>query len=118
MRPLEISLLLSIALILGWYLLARTSPSHLRVLPVFSLFLLVGQVALEGQRWQMWPAYLVSIWLFVYFIRPHPLVPGRWMILSSLVLLIAAGTIATLLPVFKLPTPTWSRGRRSGHVAT
>ncbi len=83
-----------------------TSPSHVRVLLVFSLFLLVGQVALEGQRWQMWPAYLVSIWLFVYFIRPHPLVPGRWMILSSLVLLIAAGTIATLLPVFKLPIPT------------
>jgi len=106
MRPLEISLLLSIALILGWYLLAQTSPSHLRVFPVFSLFLLVGQVALEGQRWQMWPAYLVSIWLFVHFIRPHPLVPGRWMILSGLVLLIAAGTIATLLPVFKLPIPT------------
>ena len=106
MRPLEISLLLSIALILGWYLLAQTSPSHLRVLPVFSLFLLVGQVALEGQRWQMWPAYLVSIWLFVYVMRPYPSVPGRWMILSSLVLLIAAGTIATLLPVFKLPIPT------------
>jgi len=73
---------------------------------LFILVLLVGQVALEGQRWQMWPAYLVIVWLSAYLMRPCPPVPGRWMVVVNLVLLIAAGTIATLLPVFKLPKPT------------
>jgi predicted dienelactone hydrolase len=106
MRVLEIALLLSIIPVLGWHLLTRNPPSWLRITPALSLLLLIVHVMLEGQRWQMWPAYIVTIWLFLACSWHRLPSPGTWTATFGLGFVFCAAAAGTLLPVFEFPAPT------------
>jgi dienelactone hydrolase len=68
----------------------------------------VIQVAFEGVRWQLAPAYFVTLYLFFVWSRPvdTPLVPGRWPAVVGIGLYGAAAALCLALPVFELPVPT------------
>ena len=130
MRPLEI--LVSLANLLVFFALAIPLPLTLRWLryatPI-ALFLAGLHVAVEGPRWQMVPAYILTIifcliWLFG-LVLPNSLHVNRRIaglsvglgVLGMLVSLI----LPIVLPVFHFPTPTGPYGigtttyTRHGH---
>ena len=53
--------------IVAWSLSGRPAPTAVRLWPVVVAVLMVLQVAREGQRWQMWPAYLVVVGFLLAF---------------------------------------------------
>jgi predicted dienelactone hydrolase len=106
MRVLEVALLLSIIPVLGWYVLTRNPPSWLRFVPALSLLLLVVHAMVEGQRWQMWPAYIVAIWLFLACSWHRIPSPGIWTSMFGFSFVLCAAAAATVLPVFDFPAPT------------
>jgi hypothetical protein len=62
MRPFEIFFVSALALILVTAFIPRSKrPGWLRFLPALPLFLLLLQVFVEGPRWQMVPAYVLSV---------------------------------------------------------
>jgi predicted dienelactone hydrolase len=106
MRVLEVALLLSLIPVLGWYALTRNHPAWLSFAPALSLLILVVHVILEGQRWQMWPAYIVTIWLVLASSWQRLPVPNFWAAMFGCGLVLCAGAAATVLPVFAFPVPT------------
>ncbi|CAN5139999.1 carboxylic ester hydrolase [soil metagenome] len=108
MRPLEIAYLLLNLPLVSWCVLNLSIPWWGRILPVLSLVVLAVSVVVEGSRWTLLPALAVTCWLFYACTWPRLAQPGRWSGLSMLGLLLVAGLLANLLPVFKLPTPTGS----------
>ncbi len=69
---------------------------------------MVLQIAVEGARWPLGPAYLATAWLFLACVWPRALLPtaGRWTAVCGIGLLAAAAVAGTVLPVFQLPQPT------------
>jgi predicted dienelactone hydrolase len=106
MRPLEITLLLLSILVLTWCLAARGRPAWVRALASVALVIMVIQIVVEGRRWQMWPGYLVTVWLFLALICKRVTRPGFWTSLAGMGGSTVSAAMCTVLPVFEFPTPT------------
>ncbi len=109
MRPLEIALCVANAPLLVWCLWGRALPAWARVGPAVVFLLLVLQIALEGARWPLGPAYLVTFYLLFFacvWPRVPILGPSRWTAVCGIGLLAAAAVMGSVLPVFQLPEPT------------
>ena len=109
MRPLEIA----VAVVLLPYVLHLLSPSQgdslvFSLLPLIAALLVVCQVVVEGYRWQMVPAYCLTIVIVAYectrwfWVFRAPYYAGA----AALLFEFAAIALGTALPIFKLPTPT------------
>jgi hypothetical protein len=109
MRPLEVAaaiMLLPNALnLLSPF---RDQSALFAMLPFVVALLIAWHLKMEGYRWQMIPAYCLSI-LFVAYEC------GRWLWafrapyaagIAAVLLDLGAVILGTVLPVFKLPTPT------------
>ena len=83
-------------------------PAWARVAPAVVFLLMVLQIAVEGARWPLGPAYLATAWLFLACVWPRAPLPtaGRWTAVCGIGLLAAAAVAGTVLPVFQLPQPT------------
>lgn len=114
MRPLELSLvglvLLLISAALGhWRPLAR--PGVRRLFALLVTVTATGQIALEGYRWQMAPAYVLTaallLWLFLpTLLHPSPSATGRRLLVGlSLLAWLVAAALPILLPVPRVPAP-------------
>jgi hypothetical protein len=106
MRSLEIALLFANLPLLAWCLWRRPRSAWPRMLATIALMVLALQVAVEGARWPLGPAYLLTISLFLWCWWPRRSAPGRWTAIAGIGLLVAAAAMATVLPVFDLPMPT------------
>jgi predicted dienelactone hydrolase len=108
MRKIEISLLTINALALLVFLGIRGRvpfvASHL--LPPLAVVVALTQLAIEGYRWQMVPAYLVSAGsLFSMAMGGSGLI-GPWSFMISVGLELSSLALGTVFPVFALPKPT------------
>jgi dienelactone hydrolase len=106
MRPIEIAYVLLNVPLLGWCLLNKTAPMWTRVVPAVTLIFLVVNVALAGARWSMAPAFVTTVWLFTAFTWPRSIEAGPWSGIAMAGMLVTAGALSTVLPVFDLPRPT------------
>jgi pimeloyl-ACP methyl ester carboxylesterase len=106
MRPLEIVFLLANVPLLTWCLFGRDLPPWARALPVGAALLVLLQVAVEGARWHLAPAYAVTLGVFFACAWPRGVGLGPLAAVLCLGLLGVSAAVATLLPVFRLPTPT------------
>ena len=117
MRPLEV--LLSIANLVTFLGLVVPRPGGWRRMTYaapLSVLIAVLQVAAEGARWQMWPAYALSVlFLGVWFVRQRPrvdverrrstLATALGATLGALVLALSVA-LPLLIPIFHFPRPT------------
>lgn len=112
MRTLELILLLLPIPYLLWPLVARSRPRWLQLLPFAAVALLALHLIIEGYRWQMVPAYLLTAVIFLHALfrqlRP-PRPDGRriWGIVGGILGVLFLGVAAFLpwlLPVPNLPT--------------
>ena len=119
MRSLEallssVNLLAFLALLLPWHL----RPKWMRYAAPAAIYAASAQLLVEGPRWQMVPAYALSlvfllIWLVEQF-RPHPstrrptlsLAAFRAVAMLGLAALAVSFALPLLVPVFRLPPPT------------
>ncbi|MBP7687850.1 MAG: dienelactone hydrolase family protein [Thermoflexales bacterium] len=108
MRPLEILFLLPNLLRFGWWLLvANRRPRWLNWLPGLAALLMLAQVLIEGYRWQLVPAYGLTVLVLALTLlrqaRPRPtsrrITTIALGVLGSLLLIIVA------LPPLLLPIP-------------
>jgi dienelactone hydrolase len=106
MRPLEITLLLVNIPVLSWCLSASGRPSWARVMVSVALLIMAVQIAVEGRRWQFYPAYVVTVWLFLALPWTQMARPGLWTSLAGLTGLIISAAFCTVLPAFQFPAPT------------
>src|SRR5579859_2152223 len=116
MRPLEISLLLvNLPILLSGLIARKRPPTLLLALPLVGIAIFACHYFIEGWRWQMAPAYLVTLFLFflsvVFFVRPsQPNSSLRpFAMLGSLLGLATLGfanLLSVVLPVFRFPEPT------------
>lgn len=127
MRIFEVLLIGVNLLALLWPLLSGRMRRQGMILVPSGIFLLLNaHIAIEGYRWQMLPAYLSSVVVFVggllgfWFFRPVPGARRRWIlaVLGSCLglLLLSAATVASaLVPVFEFPRHQgpYPVGRRS-----
>ena len=116
MRSLEVLLILVNLMALLWPLLSgKIRRQWLVFVPGVSFLLLFAHIASEGYRWQMLPAYLSSVIVFVggllgfWWFRPLPGGRRRWVlaVLSSslgLLLLSLATLASSLVPIFNFPS--------------
>jgi predicted dienelactone hydrolase len=109
MRPLEIAV--TVALLP--YVLHLLSPSRgesvvFSLLAFIAALLAICHVVVEGYRWQMFPAYCLAIVFVVYectrwfWVFRAPYCAG----VAALLFELAAITLSTALPIFRLPAPT------------
>lgn len=115
MRPIETLLIL--ANLLTFFVLALPLPSSLRWMhyaALVTLLIAVAQVLVEGRRWQMYPAYGLTIVLFLLWL-PGTVTPGAIHVNQLISILgLVAGVLVLgisialpiLLPVFQFPKPT------------
>ncbi len=121
MRPLEGLTLLSILFSLLAYLVPVSKrPRWLYLLPAVAALFVGIHLLVEGYRWQMVPAYVISAVMVVGMVRgilqkadPQREAPTRrrriaaiiGVVLGCLVLALAA-VLTSILPVFRLPEPS------------
>ncbi len=115
MRPIEALLILTN--LLTFFALALPLPSALRwmrYVAVIALLIAITQVLVEGPRWQMLPAYVLTIILFLIWllgivipdgIQVNRLASILGVVVGVLVLGISVA-LPILLPVFHFPKPT------------
>ena len=115
MRPFEILMLAAVLPALLWPMLPRKRPRWVDYLPFAAVFLLLLHLLIEGYRWQMLPAYLLVVGLFLATLpklrSPLAEVPLKSVatMIGSLALLLAwlvALALPLLLPVPQLPEVT------------
>lgn len=108
MRGLEIAVIAVDGLILVCCVRAPNAPAVLRWLAPAAILLLAVQVALEGHRWTMYPAYLVTAWLVAARAWRRPCSSARriYSILAGITGLLGAVAMSCALPVFDFPRPT------------
>jgi Platelet-activating factor acetylhydrolase, isoform II len=116
MRPIEI--LLSLANLLAFFVLVVPLPVGLRWMRHFALVPLPitgAQLLVEGPRWQMVPAYLLSgvfflVWLLQNFTQAGSGVGEGWtywLVVALGVLGLAVSIVLPIiLPIFRFPPPT------------
>lgn len=111
MRPLELLLTLVLLLILAVRLRRQPQNRILLALPALALLLTLLHLGLEGERWQMVPAYLVTAYLVTLSLLEwrrviqDPAPRGRALSLVALGVLLVGSALATLLPITALPAP-------------
>lgn len=116
MRLLENVILLLLLFSLAWSFLPPHRRSRLILyLPFVSGILVIVHIIVEGSRWQMIPAYLLTLALIANNTRllKHPAVapPRRSLVLrlvmvfSALLIFILVSQLPGLIPVFSLPPP-------------
>ncbi|MCB0118279.1 MAG: hypothetical protein KDD72_04555 [Anaerolineales bacterium] len=105
MRPLEISIPVLLAVYLIW---RHPRPLWIQLLPLLTLVIALIHIPVEGYRWQMIPLYaLTAILTTSSLIKIFG--TGDWKPIASyltLVLVIIATALPTLLPVPRIPTPS------------
>ncbi|MDX1416146.1 MAG: hypothetical protein R3293_18255, partial [Candidatus Promineifilaceae bacterium] len=127
MRPLELLLLLLLLLVLVWPLLPWRRPRWVDFLPVTAVLLLIIQILIEGYRWQMLPAYVLVLIVFLLTLpllfRPARREPVRsgWTIAGSffgLLVWLMVIALPLLMPVPKLPevSGAYKIGTRTFHL--
>jgi predicted dienelactone hydrolase len=112
-----ITLLLSL---LSFFVSRGKRPRWMAFLPSLAVLLVLAHLALEGYRWQMVPAYALTVLTFLSTVRAimqgtdlkgKPSARGRRALtiigtVLGLLVLIVAAALPALLPVFRLPEPT------------
>ena len=118
MRPLEVAVVVATVAILAMSAVRGWSPVRARVAAELTIVLVVVQVLVDGYRWQMYPAYLVAVWVFLAFTVPAFPTPGFWTCLAGLAGVALAAVLSSLLPVFQFPVPTgpYSVGTVTRHL--
>ncbi len=119
MRILEILILSTLLLRLLGYAFPLIKRSRwIDWLPSLALLLTVIHLGLEKYRWQMVPAYGLTLLLFLVSLsrikqgsRPEDTKAPRWVLLIAgfllrLLLVVLVAALPILLPVFRLPEPT------------
>ncbi len=116
MRLFENLILLTLLFALAWSLLPeRRRPRLSGYLPLLALTLIVIHAIIEGLRWQMIPAYLLTLALGAISlrrlrspareeVRRNPIVRLAGVLLT-LLLFAVVSQLPALLPVFSLPDP-------------
>jgi hypothetical protein len=124
MRLFEILTLVTLLLALLSFFVPRPKrPQWMAFLPSLVVLLVLAHLVLEGYRWQMVPAYALTVLTFLASVRGimqgidtqgKPSSPGRraltiiGTVLGLLVLIIAAA-LPALFPVYRLQKPTQAR---------
>lgn len=124
MRLLEVAILLALLFsVLGFLFARRAQPSVLRFVPWIGAALIVLHLAIEGYRWQMVPAYVLTAIFLLVSLRSRGGAPagGRTVPASGwrkagrfagavglLLVFIFVAAPPALFPVFKLPKPSGS----------
>jgi len=115
MRPIETLLLL--ANLLTFCGLALPLPQAmlwLRYAAIIALLIAVAQVLVEGPRWQMVPAYVLTAIFFLVWLLPN-ITPVSWYpnrlavglsVGLSVLALAVASALPIILPVFHFPQPS------------
>ncbi|MAW94095.1 MULTISPECIES: hypothetical protein [unclassified Leeuwenhoekiella] len=125
MRFFELVLLISITILpFCWKFLARKFNSYYLIAGLIVLILL--QLVIEGYRWQLIPAYVLTLILVVRIRFANAENPFRFSVLSVsrslgfLILLVPAWLLPLVLPVFELPEPRgpFSVGTNDIHLKT
>ncbi|MCA9926192.1 MAG: hypothetical protein KC421_27665, partial [Anaerolineales bacterium] len=112
MRLFEMLLILINVPFVLWGFSPRGRPKWTAVFPLLSMMLIGLHLAVEGYRWQMVPAYLLTLILLWQGIRPFlntRQAKRPFVILGNallMLLLIAAAALPMLLPVPQLPDTT------------
>lgn len=111
MRLIEILILVTDGLIFLWPALTARRPRWVAYLPALASALVALHLLVEKYRWQMIPAYALTVLLFLLGLRPPAAPrPRRWTTFAGsalgvlLVLLLALPGV--LFPVPVLPTPS------------
>ena len=109
MRPWE----LAISIILLSYVVcslppARTGSSFFDFLPFLAVAALLCHLIFEGYRWQMWPAYFLTLALVGYQLLGRPWIGTAtyYAGLCALILDFSAIVLCISLPIFEIPAPT------------
>lgn len=99
--------------VVGLFFAAAARPAWLVWLPVVTAVFLLLHLWREGYRWQMVPAYLLLIILWIMAISPILSQPTQiavgWRMFAAIlgvVAFVTAVTLPTLFPIFHLPAPT------------
>lgn len=127
MRPLELTLLLIDFIILITLLVIRPKRHPwLAGLGALTLIILLGQIIIEGYRWQMLPAYLLTFFLLISIAlrllsSVERILSNRWRIILgfiALIWLLSAILIPVVIPIPILPEPTgpFSIGTTTYHL--
>lgn len=105
MRPLEITISILLVLYLLW---RHPRPLIVRLLPALGLIVTLIHFALEGDRWQMIPLYVLTPLLAISSLTKITGASDWKPIASTLtaILVAIATVIPTLLPVPRIPTPS------------
>ncbi|HZR56649.1 MAG TPA: hypothetical protein VFA74_07240 [Terriglobales bacterium] len=108
MRTFETLIILFDLPLLVWKITGQSAPKWLNGLAVGALLIVAIHLVVERLRWQMIPAYFVSIFAGADYLIA-PLSHGRIEVLGGgvlLALLSGSAALAIVLPVFALPKPT------------
>lgn len=128
MRTFEIIIIL-VNLPLIYWLLFRSNrfPSWARFLPLLGAIIIAIHLIFEGNRWQMFPIYLLSFFFLLLVIIKHFPRSEQYFIQSkissivigiiSILLFSLSAVLGTLLPIFSLPelTGIYQVGTASYH---
>lgn len=114
MRPLELALTVANAFtVAGLFIGAPETHKWQAGTAVLAALLALAQILLEGSRWQMTPAYVLTGALLVVLVPAaglsYPVPPGvvRGIgIAASVLVLLLAIALPFALPVFRFPAPT------------
>ena len=121
MRILEILTLATLLLTyLGFFVPEGKRPRWMAFLPSLAVVLVLAHLILEGYRWQMVPAYVLTTLTFLVTVpglmpgfEPRAKSPSGWrrartiiVTVLGLLALVVAAALPTILPVFRLPEPT------------
>ncbi len=113
MRLFEIILPIILTIHIIWPFTGRKRPEVINLLPALALIIVILHGFLEGTRWQMFPLYAITVWVFLASLitwgknrRPNNIsFPRGWRLaglLSTLLVLAISTSLPALLPV---PTP-------------
>jgi predicted dienelactone hydrolase len=111
MRLIEIFILVAMLPPLVFAIFSRSRPKWLAVFPAVGTLLIVLHLFVEGGRWQMVPAYILTAVSLLFSIRwlkenrPAPRLAGMAALLGLFGWLIAVA-LPVAMPVPKLPDPT------------
>lgn len=106
MRTFEILLLVANLPLLVLGVWSRPPPSWTWPMQVLAVLILAVHLSAEGQRWQLYPAYVATAGLLIMCIWPRSGWQGPWACVVSLGGLVSAAALGTILPVFAFPRPT------------
>ena len=115
MRPLELSLVLNNLLTLG--VLAVPQLHAVRwtgYVALIAVLIAIAQMIVEGPRWQMVPAYVLTVLFFLVWLLQSTALAGRPVNRLAAGLAIGFGTLALVIsaalpilsPVFRFPRPS------------